>query len=69
MFTMCPKRFVKFRRSQECPSEGPQYLTASLAFGRSGSVELGTHTDRAGDEVRRTVELRGDEGVIVRLEE
>jgi alpha-glucosidase len=41
---------------------------ASLDFDGWGTVALGTHSDRAGHRVEGTVELRGDEGVIVRLE-
>src|SRR5690606_27081876 len=32
-----------------------------------GEVAVSTHLDREGEPVRRTVELRGDEGVVVRL--
>jgi alpha-glucosidase len=41
---------------------------ASLPFGGAGEVVLGTHRGRAGDRIDGTVELRGDEGVVVRLE-
>jgi alpha-glucosidase len=40
---------------------------ASLEFDGSGEVVLGTSRERAGDGIDGTVELRGDEGVIVRL--
>jgi alpha-glucosidase len=33
----------------------------------AGEVALSTHLDREGELVRRAVELRGDEGVVVRL--
>jgi alpha-glucosidase len=33
-----------------------------------GELALSTHLDRDGERVERTVELRGDEGVVVRLE-
>jgi alpha-glucosidase len=41
---------------------------ASLDFDTSGVVALGTHRARAGARVDGTVELRGDEGVVVRLD-
>jgi alpha-glucosidase len=41
---------------------------ASLKLAGSGAVALGTHRDRAGDRVDGAIELRGDEGVVVRLE-
>jgi alpha-glucosidase len=40
---------------------------ASLRVGRSGMVELGTLPGSEGQPVDRTLRLRGDEGVIVRL--
>lgn len=33
-----------------------------------GEVAISTHLDRDGERVQRTVELRGDEGVVVRLD-
>ena len=33
-----------------------------------GEIAVSTHLDRDGEPVRRTVELRGDEGVVVRLD-
>ncbi|HET9766727.1 MAG TPA: alpha-amylase family glycosyl hydrolase, partial [Thermoanaerobaculia bacterium] len=33
----------------------------------TGEVALSTHLDREGEAVRRTVELRGDEGLVLRL--
>jgi alpha-glucosidase len=41
---------------------------ASLAFDGAGEVVLSTHVDRKDDPVRGRVELRGDEGRVVRLE-
>jgi len=38
-----------------------------LALPRSGSVALSTHLDRAGERARGMLELRPDEGLIVRL--
>jgi alpha-glucosidase len=38
-----------------------------LALPRSGRVALSTHLDRAGERARGTLELRPDEGLIVRL--
>ena len=38
-----------------------------VALGRGGAVALSTHLDRANERVGRTLELRADEGVIVRL--
>ncbi|HEU0013448.1 MAG TPA: alpha-amylase family glycosyl hydrolase [Longimicrobium sp.] len=45
--------------------DAPAALEPHLARGR---VELSTHPDREGDQVHGRVELRGDEGVVVRLE-
>jgi alpha-glucosidase len=39
----------------------------SLPFGGRGEVALSTHLDREGEEVVDRVELRGDEGVVVRV--
>ena len=41
---------------------------ASLDFGAAGTVALSTLRDRGGRRVEGAMELRGDEGVIVRLE-
>lgn len=43
---------------------------ASREFGvkRSGDIVLSTHLDRAGERVAGTLELRPDEGVVVRLQ-
>jgi alpha-glucosidase len=38
-----------------------------LALPRSGRVALSTHLDRGGERARGTLELRPDEGLIVRL--
>ncbi|HUQ27673.1 MAG TPA: alpha-amylase family glycosyl hydrolase [Usitatibacter sp.] len=46
---------------------GPQ--PQSLGLGeRSGRIALSTHLDRAGERATKTLELRADEGVIVRLD-
>ena len=55
--------------------EGSRFLVAldlgsqpaSLAFAGAGEVVLSTDINRKEDAVRRRVELRGDEGVVVRL--
>jgi alpha-glucosidase len=41
---------------------------ASLPFGGAGEVALGTYRDRAGARVTGSVALRGDEGVVIRLD-
>lgn len=41
---------------------------ASLAFDGAGEVVLSTHVDRKDDAIRARVDLRGDEGVVVRLQ-
>jgi alpha-glucosidase len=41
----------------------------SLRIPHDGRVALSTHLDRAGERASRTLELRPDEGVIVRLED
>jgi alpha-glucosidase len=40
---------------------------ASLPFAGAGEVALSTHADRDGDSIDGIVDLRGDEGVVVRL--
>ena len=44
---------------------GPE--PAALDFGGAGEVAVSTHLEREGKPVRGRVELRGDEGVVVRL--
>ena len=47
---------------------GPRPLVLRRASGSAGgTVALSTHLDREGERVAREIELRGDEGVIVRL--
>jgi alpha-glucosidase len=40
----------------------------ALKVPHDGQIALSTHLDRAGERASRTLELRPDEGVIVRLE-
>ena len=40
----------------------------ALKIPHDGQIALSTHLDRAGERASRTLELRPDEGVIVRLE-
>jgi alpha-glucosidase len=48
---------------------GTQPQQVSLCFpARPGQVVLSTHLDRASEQVGTTLDLRGDEGVIVQLE-
>ena len=57
------------------PGDEPGFLVAlnlgsrpqRFALPRSGTVALSTHLDRAGERARGTLELRPDEGLIVRL--
>ena len=42
---------------------------ASLDFAGAGEVALSTHADRDGDAIDGVVEIRGDEGVVVRQRE
>jgi alpha-glucosidase len=46
---------------------GPQPQSLRLD-GKSGRIALSTHLDRAGERADKTLELRADEGVLVRLE-
>jgi len=48
---------------------GSQPLAVSFAEGRvSGRVLLSSSTDRDGQEVKGSIDLRGNEGLIVRVE-
>jgi alpha-glucosidase len=38
-----------------------------LKLAHDGRIALSTHLDRAGELATKTLELRGDEGVVVRL--
>jgi len=56
-------------------AEGARFLvalnlgheSASLPFDGSGEVALGTHADREGASIESAVDLRGDEGMVIRL--
>jgi alpha-glucosidase len=61
------------RRSREGESEFLIALNLSprpqgLRIWESGAIALSTHLDRTGEHVEKTLELRADEGVIVRLD-
>jgi alpha-glucosidase len=43
------------------------HAPATLSFPGSGTVEIGSHADREGMEAGSGIELRGDEGLVVRL--
>ena len=57
-------------------ADGSRFLTAlnlghapaTLSFDGCGTVEIGTHADREGTDVDGEIELRGDEGVVARLQ-
>jgi len=50
-------------------NKGPQPLAVSFAEERlSGRVLLSSFADREGEEVRTTIDLRGNEGVLVKVD-
>jgi alpha-glucosidase len=56
-------------------AEGTRFLVAlnlgaepaALDFGGAGEIAVSTHLEREGKPVRGRIDLRGDEGVVVRL--
>ncbi len=47
---------------------GAEVATLRMPKGSSGTVVLSTHPGREGEGVEWTVVLRGDEGVVVRMD-
>ena len=64
------RRFEKGRTYVVVLNLGPRpQLFAPAEPALLGHVAVGTHLDREGQQVRRKVELRGDEGIVVQLDD